>query len=260
MITTAIDTTYRTSAQNETWGGVIFNAAALLPYMQTEQSPQKLNVTATPSLTQAEAFKTASKQEISPELAQMLGVGRNTTNLDIFALFLELMKLDIESQQREKLSRREERSLQLENLDKEVSNYKSQAKMMLFTNIGAGALGILGGMAPILGHTHGDSILSSLSKLTSRFDGVKKSVFFESAAKILNQTKEMQQATGQIHQTKSEADRKRWETFAGNHRTDHEHQSEKVRLYEQNFKAIDQFLIELLRTKHEVAMSSMRGG
>lgn len=256
----AVANNYMTHKQNNKFGGVVFNPAALKPYMQIPESSQRLNVTATPSTFQDEALQQVLKQEVSPELTEMLGLGRNATNLDIFALFLELMKLDIESQQREKLARGEERSLQLENMEKEISNYKGQAKFMLFTYLGAGAMGIIGGMAPILGHTYGEGILSSLGKLTSRFDGIKKRDFFENAAKMLNSVKDTQQAMGQVHQTKAEAARKRWETFSGIHRSDHEHQSEKVRLYEQNFKSIDQFLNELLRTKHEVAMASMRAG
>ena len=211
----------------------------------------ELNFKASEISFQAPEVQDFLKQDASGQLSELLGY--KATNGDIFMLFLELMKLEIDSQQREKVALNDERRLQLQYLDKEVDNYKSQARWMLFSHLGAGVLGIGSGLAPIVGHTHGKGILDALSTF-DRFKGLKVRDSFQNLATILDSMKKMQEATGQVYSTKAEGDRKRWESFSGIHRTDHELKSEKVRSLGERFKSCEQFLSEVLRMQHDVAM------
>ncbi len=214
-------------------------------------TPSQLDATASRISFQDPEIQDFLRQDASEQLSQLLGY--KATNGDIFMLFLELMKLEIDSQQKEKVARHDERRLQLQYLDKEVDNYKAQAKWMLFGYLGAGVLGIGSGLAPIIGHTHGKGILDALATF-DRFKGLKRVEFFNSMATMMNSMKETQQAMGQVYGTKAEGDRKRWESFSGIHRTDHEEKSEKIRNLGERFKSCEQFLADVLRMQHDVAM------
>ncbi len=125
----------------------------------------RINSTISPNV-----FQDPQIQEFMREETTFLG--QKASNGDIMLLMFEIMKMFIEAGENEKVARNEERRMQLQNLEKEVANYKSQAKWMLFGHIGAGILGIGSGLAPIVGHTHGKSILGAL-QVFDRFKGLK---------------------------------------------------------------------------------------
>lgn len=195
-------------------------------------------------------------QEECVELSTL--VGTRISHFDVLLLFFELMKLEIHSQEEEKLARRKEREAQLQYLEQEIKNFKAQAKWLLFSHIGAGVMGIASGALPIIGHMKGDSILNAASSVFSSLQGAKKKEFFENLSKMTFAMSEMQKATGQIYGTSAEGDRTRYNRFADLHKTDQEECTRTLEQLQERFRQTERFLAELLQMRHDVTSQLYR--
>ncbi len=193
---------------------------------------------------------------ISPALSEALG--RQASHFDILLICIALMKLDLESQEEEKLSRRVERTVQLRYLEKEAANFKSQAKSLLFSHVGAGILGVVGGFLPILGLMKGDSILNGLSGVFSSLSGKKSKDVFDGFSKMMQSISETQKASGQIYGTFAEADRTRYNRFGDIHSRDQEERTRALEQLQEKFRGMERFLLDLLQMRHDVASQLYR--
>lgn len=177
---------------------------------------------------------------------------------DVLLLFFELMKLEVTSQEDEKMARRKERQVQLKYLEQEVANFKSQAKWMLFSYVGAGVLGIASGLAPIVGHMKGESILNTFSSVFSSLKGAKKKDFFEGISKMTYAMSEMQKATGQIYSTSAEGDRTRYNRLSDLHRNEQDEITRSIEQLQERFRQSERFLMDLLQMRHDVTSQLYR--
>ncbi len=165
---------------------------------------------------------------------------------DIIQLVIEMMKLEIESDTQDNIGRRQERLEQLKHLDSEVANLKQQGKWQLFAQIGAGVMGILSGICPIVGHMKGETIIGSLKGMFSSLEGTKKTQFFEGISKMLFSMSEMQKGMGQVQNTTAEADRTRYRNVGDMRRSDQEDytrsKEQGQRRFDSSQRAIDEIL------------------
>lgn len=192
----------------------------------------------------------------APELSAIFGC--RVSHFDVLLIFIELMKLEIQGQEDDKISRRVERQMQLNYLEKEVANYKSQSKMLLFANIGGGVLGIVSGAAPIVGFMKGDSILGSLSTVFTSLQGANKKDFFDGISKMTYAMSETQKSIGQIYGAKAEGDRTRYNRYSDLHKVDHEEVTRNIEQLQERFRQSERFLSELLQMRHDVTSQLYR--
>lgn len=189
-------------------------------------------------------------------LSQRAGI--RISHFDILLIFIELMKLEIESQEEDKLARRVEREAQLKFMEKEVASFKDQAQSLLFIHLGAGLLGIVGGVAPIAGHMAGDSILSSLSSVFSGLNGMKKREFFDTVTKTTQALSDTQRAISSIYDAHAQGDRTRYNRYGDLHKTDHDEITRHIEQLLDQFRQSERFLLELLQMRHDVTSQLYR--
>lgn len=214
----------------------------------------KVNKTESISTERASAFdefvnefdKYAMEESI---LSQILNM--RVSHLDVLSIFIEILKLEIRSREQERISRMQERELQLLHMENIIENYKSQGRFLLFANLGAGVLGIASGASPIVGHVGGKWILDKLSGVFSSLQNANKNQFFKSVRDMTHAMSEMQRSTGQIQQSFAESERTRDEHMSTIHRTDYDENTRTLEEIKDFWKNIENFLFETLRMIHE---------
>lgn len=178
-------------------------------------------------------------------------VGMRVSNFDVLHLFFEILKLAIKDRDSETISRREERLLQLEHMHSVVENYQSQGKWLLTTTIMSGVLGIVSGIAPILGHMKGDWILEKLSGFFTSLKDMEKDKFFKGIMKITQTMSEIQKGMGQVQQTFAEGSRTRDEQMGRIHETQKDERTRAIEDLKDQWKGIENFLLQMLQMLHD---------
>ncbi|MCH9610310.1 MAG: hypothetical protein S4CHLAM81_03630 [Chlamydiales bacterium] len=179
--------------------------------------------------------------------------GTRVSHFDVMALFIELMKLEVEDNHNERISRLEERRYQIEWMEGVVKQYKQQAKFLLIAGVGAGVLGVLSGALPIIGHVKGDFILSKLGTITKRFASMKRTKMFDSMSKMCFSMAEMNKAMGQVQSSFCDGERSWAEHKSSLHRTDGEESSRVIEERTREFKTWNDVLAQLLRMEQDLA-------
>jgi hypothetical protein len=189
----------------------------------------------------------AFQESVLSELLQT-----RVSQLDILSLFLAILKLFITQRDQEKIARRMERELQIEHMMEVVDNFKKQGKWLLMSGIGAGVLGIVSGLAPIVGHLRGgDWILENLS-IFEKFQGIKnKAKFFDNVGKMASVGAETQKNIGQVQNTFSEGDRNYHQSSSEIARTEQEECTRKLEETIQEWRNIESFVHQLLQMEYE---------
>lgn len=188
----------------------------------------------------------AQQESILSEIFKM-----RITQFDVLVLFIEILKLEIKSREQEKIARSKERELQILYMQQVVENYKSQANWLMTSSLGAGALAIVSGLCPIIGHMKGDWIIQKLGGIFSGLRGMKQAKFFEGAAKMTFAMSEMYKSTGQVHQTFSEGNRFLSERLSDLHKTDWEENTRTMDDIKDHWKGIENFLYQALQMNHD---------
>jgi hypothetical protein len=178
----------------------------------------------------------------------------------VLILFLEILKLEIKDRELEKITRREERALQLSHMQKVVDNYKEQGKWTMTTSIGAGILGIVSGICPIVGYMKGDWIVQKLGSFFDSLQGMKKDQFFKSITKMTFTMSEMQKSVGQIHNSYSEGNRTFDQQMSDLYRADWEERTRSIDEIKDTWKGIENFLYQTLQMHHDAIRQLYAGG
>ena len=146
---------------------------------------------------------------LSEEVPELSGIlGRPATQMDVIFLYTELLKLMIEGKSQEKLSRRDERILQLDHIQEVVENYKSTAKSLHTAGLISGIMGIASGVAPMFGFTKfGKSMLDGMSNAFDTFKGLEPEDAFSKLGKVLSSMSQMNREMGEVRKTNAEAHR-----------------------------------------------------
>ncbi|MCH9609122.1 MAG: hypothetical protein S4CHLAM45_08850 [Chlamydiales bacterium] len=179
---------------------------------------------------------------------------------DVFLLFFELMKLEINCQELEKQSRQAERQSQLQCMQKEINSLKGQAKSLLLINIGAGAVGVISAGFPIIGHMGGKGILNFASNIPflSGLKDMNPRTAFDAGAKMGAAMSETQRAMSQVMSSNAQATQTRYSTTGRNHETDHREKSDRLQQIQERFRELKQAIEELLRKDAEAASQLYR--
>ena len=184
------------------------------------------------------------------ELSDFFGV--RVSHFDVMTLFIELMKLEVNDNHEERVSRLEERRYQITWMEGVVKQYKSQAKFLLFAGVGAGVLGVLSGALPIIGHVGGDFMLSKLSMVYQGFNGMKRAKVFDNISKMCFSMSEMNKAMGQVQSSFCEGERSWAEHKSSLHRTDGEESTRSIEERTREFKTWSDILAQLLRMEQDL--------
>lgn len=181
-------------------------------------------------------------------------IGRSVSHIDVLLLFIELLKIEINSREQEKIGRRLERDAQVKHMLSMVDDFKWLGGSQRTTSIGAGIMGILAGALPIIGFTKlGDMIHGKLSNYI--LQGMEKKKFFDSLSKMVGQGAEINKNIGEVQKTFSEGRRALSQHLSDIHRADGEEETRTLDDILQNWRSIDQFMQHLLQTQHDVAKS-----
>ncbi len=227
------------------WATAIFCSNQLV-----KAAPTPLQKRDTQKLSNVEAqFVQFSAQESI--LSQLFE--RRISHFDVLTLCIEIMKITLKNRESEVISRREERLLQLEQMEEVVKNFKNQSKLLLGTSLGTGILSIFSGFTPILGHMKGDFIQDKLSMLVSSFKDMEKQKFFKALGKMTQSMAQMSNSTGDINIKFSEGDRTRAEQMTRIHNENREDLTRKLEDTKDMWKNFENFLLQILQTDHEVA-------
>lgn len=173
------------------------------------------------------------------------------SQFDVLVLFLEILKLDIKGREQTRIARQEERALQIMHMQQVVDNYKDQGKWQMFSGIGSGLLGIVSGVAPIIGYMKGDEIIQKLGTVFDSIRDMKKKQFFEAVQKITETMSNMQKNMGEIHKVFSEGNRTYDEHMSNLYRTDYDESTRTLEEIKENWKSIENFLYQTLQMYHD---------
>ncbi len=133
---------------------------------------------------------------------------------DIYDLFLLLLMVYIAYREQNKLSRRTEREIELEQKMLEVKNLKDQGKWMLGTSVMAGVMGIAAGVVPIAIRFQGPRIQQLIGMFSTRLGTMKEAKFADSLAQICQSGSKTNEAYGHVMQVKGEGNRKLYEELS----------------------------------------------
>lgn len=207
-----------------------------------------------------EHFPTAEQNDFKHFLRVMMQdsdlsdyFGTRISHFDVLLLFIEVMKLEIHDHHQERIARQSEREYQIEWMEGVVKHLKSQAKFLLFAGVGAGVLGVVSGLLPIVGHVKGDWIIDKLRSAWSGFEHLKRNKTFDNVSKACFAIAEMNKAMGQVQSSFCEAERQ-WADHKSNlHRTDGEESTRTMEEHNREFKTWNETLTQILRMEQELA-------
>lgn len=174
------------------------------------------------------------------------------TQFDILILFMEVLKLTLKGKEQEKLTRREERRLQIENMQKVSDTLKEQGESQRSASIVAGVTAILGGLCPILGPTKaGEWIHDTIGSVFDSFKNLKQKDFFEKIGGMMMSGSEMQKAIGTFKTTFGDSNRVIFEQQSELHRSDWDENTRSIEELKDYWKNIENFILQSLQMNHE---------
>ncbi|MFN0064777.1 MAG: hypothetical protein ACKVOH_00920 [Chlamydiales bacterium] len=174
------------------------------------------------------------------------------SHFDVLILFIEIMKLDLKNQREERIARIHERQYQIEWMEKVVKQHKQQANFLLFAGIGAGVLGVVSGLLPIVGHMKGDWLLSKLKGVFTSLEGMKRTKAFDNFSKMAFSMSEMNKAMGQVQSSFCEGERSWAEHKANLHRSDGEENTRTLEDSNREYKTWNDVLSQILRMEQDL--------
>ena len=184
------------------------------------------------------------------DLSEFLGL--RVSHFDVLLLFIEVMKLEVENGHQERIARLDERKYQIEWMGSIIKKYKQQANFQLFAGIGAGVLGIVAGMLPIVGHMKGKWILDKLKFVSKGFASMKPEKAFTGLSESVRQMGEMNKAMGQVQATFCEGEKTWAEHKSSLHRSDGEESTRTIEEHSREFKTWRDVLESVLRMEQDL--------
>ncbi len=173
------------------------------------------------------------------------------SNFDVFALFVEVMKLCLRGREQERVARIQERELQLEHIQNMVDTIKEQGDMMFNAYLGSGVLGIVAGALPIVGHMQGDWIMDKFGGFLGSMRDMERDKLFEGFSKIAHSMSEMQRGMGDVRKTFAESTRTYDQNMAEMRKADWDETTRSMDELKDQWKNMEQFLHQSLQMYHE---------
>lgn len=169
------------------------------------------------------------------------------TQMDIISLYVMILKLMIEGKKQERISRHDERKLQLDALGEVVKNYKKTGNWLQSAGIMSGVMGIAAGITPMLGFTSlGGHITNGVGNAFQTFQGLKPEDFFNKMSKIISSMGQMQQTMGEVRKVNAEGERAHWQSSENDKRTNHEENTRDIEEIKQMFGGLVRQIEEIL--------------
>lgn len=211
-----------------------------------EQNKQSHKVSAVRENLQKDFIQYANQDSILTSIVNM-----RVNQFDVLVLFLEILKLAIKGREQERIARWQERELQIEHMQNVVANFKQQSKFLLIASVGSGALAIVSGLCPIVGHLKGEWIREKLSLLISSLRDMEVHELFKSLSKMTSAMSEMYKSTGQIQQTFAEGNRTFDQHMSELHKTDADESTRTMEEIKDHWKNIENFLYQMMQMIHD---------
>ncbi|SPN74124.1 hypothetical protein C10C_0991 [Chlamydia serpentis] len=181
--------------------------------------------------------------------------GRRVTNLDVLKICTELMKLMLKSRANDTISRLEERELMEREAQTLAESYARQAKYARWLGIATATLGILGALSPMIGEICGDSILGFVQRISGRFKDATSKTFFKGAGKICTSLSQLTDAASKVHELSESSVRAVAEYRKEVFRMRQDEITRSIEEVKDNWKSMDNFLLNILQTEHDAARS-----
>ena len=178
-------------------------------------------------------------------------VGRRVSQFDIFLLFIEILKLFIKSREQERISRKIERELQIEHIEKVVSNFKSNGKALFGAYVGAGVLGIFSAAMPLAGHAWGEPMKNMFSHLMPSVQTMKTPKFVKSMTDMTFAMSQMQRYYGEIQNTFSQGNRRLHQHKSDLYKTDGDEDTRSIEAILEAWRSLEKFIYDMLQRNHE---------
>ncbi|MCB1180580.1 MAG: hypothetical protein KDK55_00975 [Chlamydiia bacterium] len=228
--------------------------AAIGSFSQTSQTELGNKQIRQAQLDKVQAFA-LSESRLSKDL------GFRVSHLDVLVLMVEIMKLIIESRELERLSRREERDLQLKHMMEVVDNFKSQGKFMITAFVGGGAMMIFSGGSHFIGHMWGDPLKEALGSVSlfSAMKSMNKEDFTKGIVEMTRAMGTTYRDTGEIYKSYAESHRTYDQGYSDIFKTDADERTRSMDELLQRWRSMESFLSEHLRREYDVTRSAYGG-
>ncbi|AAD19156.1 type III secretion system translocon subunit CopD2 [Chlamydia pneumoniae] len=181
--------------------------------------------------------------------------GKRVTNLDVLRICTELMKLMLKSRANDTMTRLEERELMEREAHELAASYSRQAKYARWLGIATATLGILGAIAPMVGEISGDSILGFVQRISGRFKDATAKTFFKGIGKVFTSLSQLTEAASKVHELSESAVRAVAEYRKEVFRMRQDEVTRTIEEVKDNWKSMDNFLLNILQTEHDAARS-----
>lgn len=254
----------KTRAQANSREGKVSNPETKEPTVESKQSEEEgfaENSRDKEKQDQEEEKETSPKIETLPLSRQVVSfsqetsslslIGHRISHLDILLLFIEVLKLALRGKEQERISRWQERELQIKHMMAVVDTYQYEGKALLSASIGSGILAIISGICPIAGLLGGEKIIEKLSTVIKSLRGADADKLFKAGAKITEALSAVQKSTGDIKKTFSEGKKAFEQHMADLHRTDAEENTRTMDEIKDAWRNIESFLHQALQMQHD---------
>ncbi|WP_100934124.1 hypothetical protein [Candidatus Chlamydia corallus] len=219
------------------------------------------------SLQQASSTKNIAHESYTPIIPDLIVdfafsesqlstlAGRRVTNLDVLRICTELMKLMLKSRANDTMSRLEERELMEREALKLAESYSRQAKYARWLGIATATLGILGAISPMVGEISGDSILGFVQRISGRFKDATAKTFFKGVGKVFTSLSQLTEAASKVHELSESSVRAVAEYRKEIFRMRQDEVTRTIEEVKDNWKSMDNFLLNILQTEHDAVRS-----
>lgn len=192
----------------------------------------------------------AEVSAVAQRTLRSLSSSRPLSDADVLGILYKILELLLKEEGQESVMRTAQRREQLIQMQKSVETLRDQGFWQLSVGLGAGLMGILGGVAPIVGYVKGDAILGMLSSRFSSLQGMETNKFFSSMSDVMRAGSTIYDNVGRVHDSYSNSDRTRSDTMGNIAGSECD---EAVRKREEKLavrRAVEQFVTQFLEMQH----------
>lgn len=164
-------------------------------------------------------------------------LGTRVTNYQVFLMIIELMKLETESTYQLRSSRKMDRQLQLEAIEKVVNGYKEMSRDLLMTGIGSAVMGLLGAGLSIYGEMGGEGLFKLLGNVYKPCASMDPTKTLSSVSQMLYSMRDVGNTTAQAQQCFAQGNISKFEHGAGIRREEESNATREKEARDGAFKA-----------------------
>lgn len=110
-------------------------------------------------------------------------------------------------------------------------------------------------LLPLIGECAGEGIIGILRNVSTKFNDTQSKTFFEGFGKTLTSLSQLMDTSSKIYELKSTADRTLHEQYKDLLRMETEEQTRTIEEIKENWRNMENFLLQLLQTEHEATRS-----